>query len=90
MLLLGCFYGITSECRLAEECFLNRDFLWYLGDDLDEATPHHWVLSKARLRYGPEVFDSFFEQVLQRCIEAVLVGKRLFADSTLIEANASV
>ena len=91
MLLLGYFYGITSEHRLAEDCSLNLAFRWYLGYDLDEATPNYSVLSKARQRYGPEVFEKFFEQVLQQCLEADLVGgDQLFVDSTLMEANASV
>ena len=91
MMLLGYFYGITSERRLAEECSLHLAFRWYLGYDLDEATPNHSVLSKARSRYGKEVFEKFFEHVLRRCVEAGLVeGERIFADSTLIDADASV
>ena len=50
--------------RLAEECSLHLAFRWYLGYDLDEATPNHSVLSKARSRYGREVFEKFFEHVL--------------------------
>jgi len=48
MLVLGYLYGITSERRLAEECSLHLAFRWYLGYDLDEDTPNHSVLSKAR------------------------------------------
>ena len=59
MLLLGYFYGITSERRLAEECSLHLAFRWYLGYDLDEPTPNHLVLSKARIRYGRKAFESF-------------------------------
>jgi len=91
MMLLGYLYGITSERRLAEECSLNLAFMWYLGYDLDEATPDHSVISKARARYGQETFEEFFEKVLALCVEAGLVkGEQLFADSTLIQANASL
>lgn len=91
MMLLGYLYGITSERRLAEECSLNLAFMWYLGYDLDEATPDHSVISKARSRYGQETFERFFEQVLALCADAGLVkGEELFADSTLIRANASL
>ncbi len=91
MLLLGYFYGTTSERRLAEECSLHLAFRWYLGYDLDEATPNHSVLSKARIRYGREVFEEFLAHVLQRYVQAGLVeGDRFFADSTLLDANASV
>jgi transposase len=50
MMLIGYFYGITSERRLMEETSLNMAFMWYLGYDLDEPTPNHSVISKARAR----------------------------------------
>ena len=91
MMLLGYLYGITSERRLAEECSLHLAFRWYLGYDLDEATPDHSVLSKARARYGKGVFEIFFQRVLELCVKAGLVGgEKIFADSTLVAANASV
>lgn len=91
MMLLRYLYGITSERKLAEECRLNLAFMWYLGYDLDEVTPDHSVISKARSRYGRETFERFFEHVLGLCVAAGLVqGDILFADSTLIRANASL
>ncbi len=91
MMLIGYFYGITSERRLAEEIFLNMAYMWYLGYDLDESTPNHSVISKARARYGKEVFEQFFQKVLGLCIEAGLVGgEKVFVDSTIIKANASL
>lgn len=69
MMLLGYLYGITSERRLAEECSLHLAFRWYLGYDLDEPTPDHSVLSKARTRYGRKVFEAFFQRVLSLCVE---------------------
>ena len=91
MMLIGYFYGITSERRLAEEISLNMAFMWYLGYDLDESTPNHSVISKARARYGKEVFEQFFQKVLGLCIKAGLVsGEKVFVDSTLIKANASL
>ena len=91
MMLIGYLYGITSERRLADEAAVNLAYLWYLGYDLDEPTPHHSVLSKARSRYGKEVFERFFQLILQKCVEAGLVGgEKVFADSTFIKANASL
>src|ERR671939_1043049 len=52
MALLGYLYGITSERRLAEELRLHLAFMWFVGYDLDERTPDHSVLSKARRRFG--------------------------------------
>lgn len=91
MMLLGYLYGITSERRLAEECSLNMAFMWYVGYDLDEPTPNHSVISKARARYGKEVFERFFQEILSICVRVGLVkGEKVFADSTLIRANASL
>lgn len=98
MMLIGYFYGITSERRLAEEVSLNMAFMWYLGYDLDESTPNHSVISKARARYGKEVFEQFFQRVLSFCVEAGLAGgehvfcvlRKVFVDFTLIKANASL
>jgi transposase len=91
MMLIGYFYGITSERRLAEEVSLNMAYMWYLGYDLDESTPNHSVISKARVRYGKEVFEQFFQKVLGLCAEEGLVdGEKVFVDSTIIKANASL
>lgn len=91
MMLIGYFYGITSERRLAEDISLNMAYMWYIGYDLDEPTPHHSVISKARTRYGKEVFETFFNRILEQCVKAGLVsGEKVFADSTIIRANASL
>jgi hypothetical protein len=66
------------------------DYLWFLGYGLDEATPHHSVLSKARHRWGQTVFQQIFLRTIQQCVEAGLVdGKKIHVDSSLIDANAS-
>jgi len=63
MMLIGYLSGITSERKLAEECTVNLAFRWYLGYDLDEATPNHSVISKARGRFGKKVFEEFFNHL---------------------------
>ena len=89
--LIGYLYGITSERRLAQEIRLNLAYLWFLGYDLDEPTPDHSVLSKARARFGPTVYQSFFTEVVRQCERAGLIkGDRLYVDSTLVEADASL
>jgi transposase len=91
MMLIGYLFGITSERKLAEESTVNLAFRWYLGYDLDEATPNHSVISKARGRFGKKVFEEFFQEVLSICIKKGLVtGEKIFADGTLIKANASL
>jgi transposase len=91
MLLIGYLYGITSERRLARELSLNLAYRWFLGYDFDQPTPDHSVLSKARARFGPEVFEHFFRRSIDLCGEAGLLEEGpVYVDSTLIQASASV
>src|SRR5262249_20931032 len=70
---------------------LNLAHRWYIGYDLDEPVPDHSSLSKIRARYGLTVFQRFFEQIVEWCIEAGLVwGKELYFDGTKIRANAAI
>jgi transposase len=85
------FEGIRSERKLMDQVNLNLAFRWYIGYDLDQAVPDHSSLSKIRDRYGLEVFQRFFEQIVDRCIEAGLVwGQELYFDGTKVRANADV
>jgi Transposase DDE domain len=53
--------------------------------------PDHSSLTRIRERFGLGVFRSFFERIVQECLEAGLVwGEELFFDSTKVEANASL
>ena len=66
------------------------DYLWFLGYSLEEVTPHHSVLSKARRRWGREVFQQIFVRTVQQCVEAGLVeGRKMHVDSSLIDAHAA-
>jgi len=57
---------------------------------LDCEIPDHSVLSKARKRWGVELFRKFFERIVWQCIENGLVdGSKLFCDSSLVQADAS-
>jgi transposase len=85
------FEGFRSERQLMDQVNLNLAFRWYIGYDLDEPVPDHSSLSKIRDRYGLEVFQQFFEQMVERCIEAGLVwGKELYFDGTKVRANADI
>ena len=83
------FESFRSERQLMEQVHLNLAMRWYLGYDLDEEVPNHSTLSKIRDRLGLAVFQRFFEQIVQLCIDAGLVwGQELHFDGTLVEANA--
>src|SRR4030081_970622 len=91
MALLGYLYGLASERRLAQEVELNLAYRWFLGYDLDEATPNHSVLSNARRRFGKQVYEEFFRRVVLQCEAAGLIeGTTLYLDSTLVPASADV
>jgi transposase len=90
MMLLLVLYNVRSERELMDTIPLRLDWLWFLGYDLDSEVPNHSVLSKARTRWGVEAFRNFFERVVWQCVEAGLVdGRKIFVDSSLVDADAS-
>jgi transposase len=90
LMLLLVLYNVRSERELMATLPERLDWLWFLGLDLDSEIPDHSVLSKARKRWGVELFQSFFERIVWQCVEAGLVdGKKLFCDSSLVQADAS-
>jgi len=85
------FEGLRSERQLMTVVADRLSIRWYLGYDLRETLPDHSSLTKIRDRYGLETFRCFFEEIVQKCIEAGLVwGEELYFDATKVEANASL
>jgi transposase len=85
------FEGIRSERQLIELASMNLAHRWYLGYALDEPLPDHSSLSRIRTRLGVEVFQRFFEQIVELCQTAGLVwGKELLFDATKVRANADL
>jgi transposase len=90
LMLLLVFYDVRSERELMATLPERLDWLWFLGLDLDSEIPNHSVLSKARKRWGVELFRNFFERIVWQCVENGLIdGSKLFCDSSLVEADAS-
>jgi len=90
MMLLLILYNVRSERELMNTIPFRLDWLWFLGYDLDDEIPNHSVLSKARARWGVTAFKILFERIVWQCVEAGLVdGRKLFVDSSLIDADAS-
>jgi len=90
MMFLLFFDDIKSERELMEMIAERLDYLWFLDYGLDEQIPDHSVLSKARTRWGKEVFESLFVRTVEQCVEAGLVdGKKLHVDASLIDADAA-
>jgi transposase len=85
------FEGIRSECQLIATASLNLAHRWCLGYALDEALPDHSSLTRIRQRLGLEIFERFFEQIVDLCQEAGLVwGHELYVDATKVAANADI
>ncbi len=90
LMLLLVLYNMRSERELIATLPERLDWLWFLGLDLDSEIPDHSVLSKARKRWGVNLFRAFFERVVWQCVESGLIdGRKLFCDSSLVEADAS-
>jgi transposase len=90
MMFLLFYDDVSSERELMRVIAERLDYLWFLGYGLDEEIPDHSVLSKARKRWGVDVFKGFFMRIVSQCVAAGLVdGKKIHVDASLIEANAS-
>jgi transposase len=82
--------GVKSERELMRTLPMRLDWLWFLGMGLDSEIPDHSVLSKARRRWGPEVFEELFIEVVSLCVKAGLVGgDKIHMDGSLVDADAS-
>ena len=92
MLIIGYCLGIRSERRLCEEVRLNLAYRWFCRLSIEDPVPNHSTFSKnrhGRFREA-EALRFVFEQVLQGCIDAGLVGGEGFAvDASVVKADAS-
>jgi transposase len=85
------FEGIRSERKLIATASLNLAHRWYLGYALDEELPDHSSLTRIRHRLGIDLFQRFFEKIVDLCQDAGLVwGRELYVDATKVDANADL
>ncbi len=90
MMFLLFYDNVPSERELMAVIAERLDYLWFLGYGLDDEIPNHSVLSKARRRWGKEVFERLFIRTVEQCVAAGLVsGDKLHVDASLVTANAS-
>lgn len=82
--------NVRSERELVRRLPERLDWLWFLGYGLEDEVPNHSVLSKARARWGSELFEELFVRTVRQCVEAGLVdGAKVHVDGSLIDADAS-
>jgi transposase len=85
------FEGSRSERPLIATASRNLAHRWYLGYALDEELPDRSSLTRIRPRLGIDLFQRFFEKVVDRCQDAGLVwGRELYVDATKADANADL
>src|SRR5215212_6925251 len=60
LMLLLFLDNVASERELMRTIPERLDYLWFLDFDLDHEVPNHSVMSKARARWGTEVFEELF------------------------------
>lgn len=90
LMLLLFLDNVSSERELMRIVGERLDYLWFLDFDLDDEIPNHSVLSKARKRWGSQVFEELFVATVRQCVEAGLVdGEKIHMDGSLVEANAA-
>jgi transposase len=83
--------NVPSGRQLMEIIPERLDYLWFLGYGLNDSVPNHSVLSKARARWGTEVFERLFVRTVAACLAAGLVdGTKIHVDGSLIAAHASI
>jgi transposase len=83
------FEGMRSERQLERVGADRLSVRHSLGYDLHEPLPDHSSMTRIRERYGIQILGRFFEAIVDRCRETGLVwGQELYADGTLVEANA--
>jgi len=81
---------VSSERELMRIIGERLDYMWFLGYGLDDEIPNHSVLSKARARWGIDVFETLFTRIVAQCkLTGLIEGKKLYMDGSLIDANAS-
>ncbi len=77
------FEGLRSERQLMQVVADRLSLRWCLGYDLTEPLPDHSSLTRIRQRLGVDIFQRFFERVVDLCQEAGLVwGREFYIDAT--------
>lgn len=91
LMLVGYLENIISDRALMRHCKMRLDILYFLDYDIDEPLPWHSTLSRTRDLLPERIFIEAFEQILNLCVEAGMVGGHTQAiDSAPVKANASM
>lgn len=89
ILILQKLYNLSDE-RIIEELSVNLAYMWFIGINPDEDTPHASLLSKFRtLRLKDVDLDEVICEIVKQCIEKGIISDTtgISDDATHIEAN---
>ena len=91
MILLSYLYDL-SEVRLCEEVGMHAGYRWFCRLDFHELVPDRTTLVKFRKRCREHgLWEELFHRVVAQCRNVgLLSGRHLMADSTQVEACASI
>ncbi len=92
MNLVSYLYGISSDRQLCEELQFNLAYRWFCRFSLADTIPDHSSMTRIRDRFGKDVFERIFNQVLELCRERGLlkVKGEVLIDASLVQANAAL
>ncbi len=89
--LLSFIFGISSDRQLCDEIQVNVAYRWFCGYSMEDAVPDYSSLTRIRDRFGKEIYRKIFEKIVLQCKAAGLVpGKRIIADASMVDADASL
>ncbi len=91
MILLGYLYDL-SEVRLCEEVGMHAGYRWFCRLDFHDRVPDRTTLVKFRARCREhDLWEELFHRIVTQCGDVgLLSGRHLMADSTQVQANASI
>lgn len=92
MLFVGYLFGIRSERQLVREVQVNLAYRWFVHLELEDKVPDASTFSQNRRRRFNDstVYQEIFDEiVLQAQRKHMVLGKKLYTDSTHLKANAN-
>lgn len=91
LLLLMFLYQVKFERAMERMTNDTISWRWFCGYAPDEPVASHKTMWLFRKRLGPDVFDSIFAEILNRCIDSGLVdNKRWHVDATKQDVAATI
>lgn len=91
MILLSYLFDL-SDVRLCEEVHFHAGYRWFCRLDFHRPVPERTTLVKFRKRCRDHgLWEELFQRIVAQCRDVgLLSGRHLMADSTQVQANASI